>query len=74
MAKDKLVARTRAHPRDDWTIDDLPTVAARSGIDVAPGKGSHRVFRFADGSILSVPARRPIKAIYIEQFTDKLAE
>jgi predicted RNA binding protein YcfA (HicA-like mRNA interferase family) len=72
MAKDKLVSRMRANPRGDWTIEDLLTVAVRFGIEVAPGKGSHRIFRFPDRSILSVPARRPIKAVYIKQFTDKL--
>jgi hypothetical protein len=72
--KDKLALRMRANPRADWTIENLETVAARSGIDVAPGKGSHRVFRFPDGSILSVPARRPVKPVYIKQFTDKLID
>ncbi|MBN9426010.1 MAG: type II toxin-antitoxin system HicA family toxin [Burkholderiales bacterium] len=74
MQVDKLLSRMRANPKGDWTIDDLITLARRHGIEfVLPTGGSHRIFRYQDGSILSVPAKRPVKPHYIKAFVSRLS-
>lgn len=67
-ARDKLLDRMRRNPRGDWKIGDLQAVAERYGIDWRNPSGSHVVFMPRQGTILSVPARRPIKPIYIKLF------
>ena len=58
----------RNHPRD-WRIDDLITVARQFEIECRSHGGSHHVFSHPGiEADLSVPARRPIKPIYIRQF------
>lgn len=64
----KLLAKMRANPLGGWTIDNLKTVADQHGVRYREGKGSHCVFGFPSGAVLSVPARRSIKPIYIKQF------
>ena len=61
----KTLDRMRANPRD-WRIGQLETVARAFGLTVHKSGGSHVVFRRADGAKLSVPARRPIKPIYVK--------
>ena len=52
----------------DWQISQLQTVAKQHGIDWRHEDGSHCVFIALDGRTLPVPARRPIKPIYIKKF------
>jgi hypothetical protein len=52
----------------DWRLADLQTVAKDKGITWRHKGGSHCVFLGAAGRTLSVPARRPIKPIYIKLF------
>lgn len=66
---DKIVARMRSNPRD-WRIEDLKVVANSLGIDYDQGGTSHVVFRHPKGGRLSVPARRPIKPVYIRLFLE----
>ena len=65
---DKTLEAMRAKPRD-WRIADLETIAAAFGMNVRKSGGSHVVF-FHPGvpEALSVPARRPIKPVYIRRF------
>lgn len=65
MAND-LLARMRTNPRD-WRIDDVASVCRRAGLTcTAPRKGSHyKVSHTALAEILTIPANRPIKPIYI---------
>jgi hypothetical protein len=65
---DKTLDRMRNNPRD-WRIDDLLAVAERYGVEVRNSGGSHHVFSAPGiaGSIC-IPARRPIKPIYVKQF------
>ena len=64
----KLLAAMRNNPRD-WCIDDLITVARQFEIECRSHGGSHHVFSHPGVEAdLSVPARRPIKPIYIRQF------
>jgi hypothetical protein len=67
MAKaDKLFERMRTNPRD-WRIEDVVTVCGGFGIAcTAPRKGSHYKVKHADMlEILTIPAHRPVKPVYI---------
>jgi hypothetical protein len=59
----------RRNPRD-WRIEDLKVLADQMGIDHDQGGTSHVVFRHPTAGRLSVPARRPIKPVYIRLFLD----
>jgi hypothetical protein len=61
-----LEAMRRSHL--DWSLADLQTVAKQQSIAWRHKGGSHCVFVRADGRTLPVPARRPIKRIYIRMF------
>lgn len=67
-SREKRLARMRANPRD-WRIEDLETLALHFGLSVRKSGGSHVIFFHpAVAEMLSVPARRPIKPIYIRRF------
>jgi hypothetical protein len=70
---EKLLNNMRNNPRD-WQIDTLKDIAKRFGIDWRQLGTSHVTFRHNSGAKLSVPARRPIKAIYIKKFLRLLDE
>ena len=71
---DKLLEKMRRNPRD-WRIEDLEALAVRFGLSVRKPGGSHAVFfHEATGRQLSVPAKRPIKPIYITAFLALLDE
>ncbi|MGD9615999.1 MAG: type II toxin-antitoxin system HicA family toxin [Alphaproteobacteria bacterium] len=59
--------RMRANPRADWTIADVERLCREVGLKVTPPhRGSHyKVRRPENGTILTIPARRPIKPVYI---------
>jgi predicted RNA binding protein YcfA (HicA-like mRNA interferase family) len=63
---DKLLARMRANPRD-WRMDDVIALCAAKGIlCTPPRKGSHYKVKHASmNEILTIPAHRPIKPVYI---------
>ncbi len=69
MVHDKLLARMKNNPRGDWRISDVETLANRYGFLVSrpKGGGSHVTLRHDSGTRLSIPARRPIKPVYIRQ-------
>ena len=64
---DKILARMRENPRD-WRIADLETVAKRHGLSWDRPGTSHVTFRAADGNKVTVPARKPIKPVYVRLF------
>ena len=65
----KLLESMRRNPAGDWQMADLLSLAKRFGLEVRSTGGSHHVFSHARSAvILTVPARRPIKAVYIKQF------
>ncbi|OAI48874.1 hypothetical protein AYO45_03995 [Gammaproteobacteria bacterium SCGC AG-212-F23] len=65
---DKTIEKMRNNPRD-WQLADLEIVAARFGIAVRRGKGSHVSFTHSRWiEILTVPAHRPIKPVYVKKF------
>ena len=65
----KLLVAMRRSPLD-WQITQLQTVAKQHGIAWRHDGGSHCVFVRNDGKTLPVPARRPIKPIYVKKFVD----
>ncbi|MEZ4662722.1 MAG: hypothetical protein R2911_34675 [Caldilineaceae bacterium] len=70
---DRLLEKMRQNPRD-WRIDNLKTVAQAYQIDWRQRGTSHVVFVRSDGQTLPVPARRPIKPIYIRKFVEFVME
>jgi hypothetical protein len=65
---EKTLDKMRGNPRD-WRIEQLETVAATFGVRCRNLGGSHVIFEHpAVVDALSVPARRPIKPIYVTRF------
>jgi hypothetical protein len=67
---EKALERMRANPRD-WRIEDLEATARALGIHVRKSGGGHVYFihpKMRGG--LSVPARRPIKPVYVRAFVE----
>jgi hypothetical protein len=64
----KTLAAMRDNPRD-WRIDALESVARAFGVNCRRPGGSHVVFEYPGvAEALSVPAKRPIKPIYVQRF------
>ncbi len=64
----KLLHAMRQNP-NDWVMAKLLSVAKQHGLEVRSTGGSHHVFSHPSvKDPLSVPAHRPIKAIYIKRF------
>jgi hypothetical protein len=68
---EKLLEKMQNNP-SDWLISDLERLADHYQVQIRQGKGSHMYFTFSNGISLSVPAKRPIKAIYIITFLSAL--
>jgi hypothetical protein len=67
---DKILKAMAVNPRD-WRIEDLETVARAFGCNVRKSGGSHVYFMHPQVSTaLSVPARRPIKPVYVKAFVE----
>ena len=67
---DKIIQKMRDNPKD-WRLDSLEVIAKRLEIKVRKSVGSHAVFMHENSDIVvTVPSRRPIKAIYIHQFLE----
>lgn len=72
---EKLLARMRNNPLD-WRIEQLKVVAEAYGLQWRQPGTSHVTFRHPGSDKLTVPADKPIKAVYIKQFVkliDQLA-
>ena len=70
---DKLLDRMRRNPAGDWTIQDVQTLCKGLGWVCLPpsGGGSHwKVAIPGSEAILTIPAKRPIKPVYIRKLTD----
>jgi predicted RNA binding protein YcfA (HicA-like mRNA interferase family) len=64
----KLLTAMRQNP-NDWAMAKLLAVAKQYGMEVRSTGGSHLVFSHPSiKDPLSVPAHRPVKAIYIKRF------
>jgi len=69
----KILGRMRNNPAG-WRIEDLKTVAARYNIEFRQPGTSHVTFRHPSGAKLTVPARKPIKPIYVKKFLELIDE
>jgi hypothetical protein len=70
VAADKTLRKMRKN-RVGWRIEELQAVAEKHFVDWRrPGHGGSHVIFSAPGvrEIVSVPAKRPIKPVYIKQF------
>lgn len=64
----KKLESMRRNPKSDWTIDDLKSVARKFNVTFRQGATSHVVFSHPVAGKLTVPARKPIKPIYVREF------
>jgi hypothetical protein len=67
---EKLFAAMTLNPKADWRIGDVETVCRHFGVTCRPptGGGSHYTLSHpAALEILTIPARRPIKPVYIKR-------
>jgi hypothetical protein len=64
---EKILNKMKASPRD-WRIESLKSVADAHNVVFRQPGGSHVIFRHSNGAMLSVPAHRPIKPVYITKF------
>jgi hypothetical protein len=64
----KTLDAMRGNPANDWTIDDVARLCRAYGLEcAAPKRGSHFVIKARDvNGHLTIPARRPVKAVYIK--------
>ena len=69
----KTLAQMKANPLD-WRIESLKAVADAFGLVYRQPGGSHVIFRHSNGAMLSVPARRPIKPVYVRKFVRLVEE
>ena len=69
-AADKRLGKMRQNPKADWHIDDLKSVARAKGIEWRQPGTSYVTFRRDDGAKITVPARRPIKPVYVRMFVE----
>jgi len=69
----KTLEQMKANPRD-WRIERLKSVADALGLVHRQPGGSHVIFRHPNGAMLSVPARRPIKPVYVKKFVRLVEE
>lgn len=70
---DKLLARMRRNPAGDWTISDVQVVCGQLGWACLPptGGGSHwKIAIRGIEAILTIPAKRPIKPVYIRKLME----
>ncbi len=64
-----LLDRMRRNPAGDWRIEHVEAVCREHGLLFRAGKGtSHCHAKYPNvPEILTIPARRPIKAVYIRK-------
>ena len=70
--QEKLLQKMRNNP-NDWRIEDLQALAKKYGIEWRQKGTSHVCFRFSSG-VFPIPAKRPIKPIYIIEFLKRIEE
>ena len=69
-ASDKTLHRMRRN-QSGWRIEDFIRIAEQNGVEWRrPGRGGSHVIFSAPGvrEIVSVPAKRPIKPVYVKHF------
>jgi hypothetical protein len=73
---ERILKKMGENPQNDWKINDFEVVCRHYSLDCDPptGGGSHYkvTSKYLEG-ILTVPAKRPIKAIYVRKFVSYVA-
>jgi len=74
---EKRFEQMRRNPKGDWRIEDVKLVCRWAGVECCPpSSGSHYgVAHSSQNDILTIPADRPIKTVYIKklvQFIDQV--
>ena len=65
---EKIIKKMTVNPRD-WRITNLEAIAEHYQLYIRKSGGSHVVFGHENSDIvITVPAHKPIKPIYIKQF------
>ena len=72
----KTIERMRANPRADWQISDVEKACREAGVAcMKPANGSHyKIGNPKGGRRLTIPARRPIKPVYVTMLVQFLDE
>ena len=67
---DKLLRSMANNPQGGFVIADIEVISCAFGLSIRrPSGGSHfSISHPSQAAILTIPARRPIKPIYIRQF------
>ena len=73
----KTLDAMETNPRADWRIEDLEKICHQLkdfGVTMSPPRrGSHYTVRHTKSmTILTVPAHRPVKAVYVKRFVDMI--
>ena len=62
-----LFERMARNPRGDWTINDIEMLCCQNGLSCIPPRGGGSHYKVSGGDImLTIPARRRIKPVYIK--------
>jgi len=72
---EKVLARMRNNPAGDWDIDDIKRICKQvKGFECRPpATGRHyTVSHPAISDILTIPANRPIKPVYVKRFVSMI--
>jgi len=66
----KLLSKMRNNPLG-WSVSEVKTVSVKCGLNIRDGKGSHFVvYHPSIPTILTIPAKRPIKPVYIRMLIE----
>ncbi len=66
-----MLEEMRRNPSGDWTMDDIVRECRSRGINIAPPRGGGSHWKVWDGKVqnsLTIPARRPLKKVYVRLF------
>jgi hypothetical protein len=72
MSRIQKLLEQMKNNEQDWTIADLERLCNHFGVEVLTGKSSHIYLTFPSKATPNIPAKRPIKAVYITSFLSLL--
>ncbi len=71
---EKIIEKMRNNPLD-WRVEDIEKVASHYGFAKRTTSGSHATFSHKKLiHIITIPARRPIKPVYVKNFLKLIDE
>ncbi|MBF0134784.1 MAG: type II toxin-antitoxin system HicA family toxin [Magnetococcales bacterium] len=73
MTKAQKVLQKMRNSARDWRIEEIKTLAERYGMIVRNPRGSHVIFSHPSVTeILSIPAHKPLKPVYIFKLVEMI--